>query len=108
LSDQHGNEIKVIRKATNYCFIHQNRFAAYLENRASKIICTADWRAKDVNQLLIQIKNLYKHTMQSSLKKLEIAEINDQPASKSQLADSFIDAGFERDGTILVLWPSGL
>jgi hypothetical protein len=41
-------------------------------------------------------------------KKIEIETINDEPASDFNHADIFYKLGFEKEGSVIVLWPSGL
>ena len=108
LPDKDGNDIKVTRRSVNFIFVCESRFAAYLENNASKIIFTRDWVKGDIKPFLSTIKNMFKQAGQSGLKKLEIIEINNLPAHRSQHASAFIESGFEKDESTLVLWPSGI
>jgi hypothetical protein len=41
-------------------------------------------------------------------KKIEVETINGVPAVESPFVKHFIRAGYEKDGTRLVLWPSAL
>ncbi|KAA3613013.1 MAG: DEAD/DEAH box helicase [Calditrichaeota bacterium] len=108
LTDQDKNDIKVTRKTTNHIFVNKNRFAAYLENNATRIVLTSQWEKEDISLFLVALKNHFKQAGKFGLKKLEIKEINNRPAIICQFVNNFLETGFEKDGDILVLWPSGI
>ena len=41
-------------------------------------------------------------------KKIEIETIDEVPSVKSNIAEIFYEEGFEREGNVIVLWPSGV
>jgi hypothetical protein len=51
----------------------------------------------------LKMSHLLKRTT-----RLEIQQINNQPAAASPYADKLMKTGFEKDGDKMILWPSAI
>ena len=81
----------------------------YSENNGNRIWTVKTLINNDLEIILNSFKNwLRLPDMIRARKKIEIELINDNQATESDLADIFYTVGFEREGSSIVLWPSGL
>jgi ATP-dependent Lhr-like helicase len=109
LHDMHGNKVTVVRSPSNHFVFIDEKPIFYSENYGSRV-----WRlAKIPDDALDECAKLFKTWLQLPAhlrprKRIEIIQINDQPAATCKLAEVFVYNGFERDGDKLVLWPSGV
>ena len=99
--DMHGNKVSVMRSSSNHFVLLDDQAVLYSENFATRL-----WRlARIPQEAMDECVNLLKNlaTDLPSGKSLEISEINAKPAANCKLAEVFLQNGFERDGTKLVL-----
>lgn len=106
LIDEAGAQVPVTRAAANHLFVSE-RPLVYLENFALRLWTLAGDESADLRLLAEQIKHWLRLPEPfRPRKKIEIAQINGQPASASNHAACFTEQGFEIDGDSLLLWPS--
>ena len=109
LNDQQGNAVSVVRGAQNHIYFYQSQPVAYLINFASSIELLKDAEEHSLSELPERLKTWQRAPEPiRARKKLDISQIDGRPAAESELANLFIEYGFEIDGQHLVLWPSNI
>ncbi len=109
LTDVKDNKIQVTRGSSNHLIFIHGQPVLYSENFGGRL-----WRLTHIPEAsLDSCIQIFKSWLQlpASLRprrRIEISQINEQPASDCKLAEAFVRTGFERDGEKLVLWPSGV
>ncbi len=109
LSNSKGNKITVTRAASNHLIFIDGQPVFYSENFAVRL-----WRLAYIPEASLDATiQLFKSWLQLPAplrprRRIEIAQIHEQPAAECKLAEAFLRNGFERDGEKLVLWPSGV
>jgi ATP-dependent Lhr-like helicase len=109
LFDKDNNEIKTTRLDSNHLIFFNDSPIVYLENFASRLCFLKDFKNDFVYEIISQIKS--KLLLPQDIrprKKIEIQQINGEPATSFELSDDFLANGFEKNGDVLELWPSGL
>jgi hypothetical protein len=105
--DPHDNPIKVVRSATNHLGIVGGNIVMYSENFFQRLSIRAELPEQKLGLIARTIREYLK--MPRPLRprnRIEVQQINAQPASRSPFAVQLIKAGFEKNGQQLVLWPS--
>jgi ATP-dependent Lhr-like helicase len=115
IADSKGNKVAVTRGSSNHLIFVDGQPVLYSENFGSRF-----WRLAHIPEVSLDATiQLFKSWLQLPAplrprRRIEIAQINEQPASEclpaqaGKLAEAFLRNGFERDGEKLVLWPSGV
>ncbi len=107
--DSGGRPQKIVRSASNHLVFADGRVI---------LVCERYF------QRLFVLDNLHRHTWQKLARifrgylkmpnpfkpgnRIEIQQINNRPAAASAYAGPLLKAGFEKDDTKLVLWPSAI
>jgi len=105
--DSQGNFLKLIRSASNHLALVDGEIVMAGENFFQRILILKDlsqhtWHLM-VNRLQEYMRMPYPV---KPLNRIEIHQINNLAAATSPLANYLQEAGFEKDGARLVLWPS--
>ncbi|MCZ6820785.1 MAG: hypothetical protein O7G31_15045, partial [Calditrichaeota bacterium] len=109
MQDMHGNKISMVRAPANHLVLLGDRPVMYSENYGTRVRRLAKIPQDKMDACVGVIKSLLQLPPDiRPRRKIEIEEINGQPATACKLAEVFLRNGFERDGSKLVLWPSGL
>ncbi|MCK6557620.1 DEAD/DEAH box helicase [bacterium] len=106
-TDASGGKIAVTRAPSNHLLLCEDQPVVYAENFASRLWRGAEWRADMAPALLQHLKAWLQ--LPVSLRprpRLETLAIDGAPAAASELAQVFLQNGFEAEGEKLVLWPS--
>jgi len=104
-----GEKIEVTRSALNHLIFWREHPIVYTENYAQRIWTLSAFKKEAVMQIVDTLKTwLRLPEVYRPGKKTVIEKINNKAAMKSDLTDYFLSAGFEKDGHLLVLWPSGV
>ncbi|UCF94251.1 MAG: hypothetical protein JSW39_08855, partial [Desulfobacterales bacterium] len=107
LTDAEGNPLKVARSPSNHLALVDGHPALYGENFFSRLFIPADLPGETLISIAELVKNWLKLPSQLKPKdRLVIQQINGQAAVASQYTRHLIQAGFEKDVDVLVLWPS--
>ncbi len=109
LRNPQGHAVSVVRGAQNHLYFYQNQPVAYLINFASSIELLQGANEKALRDLPEALKTWQRAPEPiRARKKLDISQIDGQPAADSPFANLFIEHGFEIDGLHLLLWPSNI
>ena len=109
LKNIQGNQIEIKRSSGNHLIFLNEVPVMYTENYGDKLLRLNSFKNKEIEKIVDSLKNwLRLPAAIRPRKKIEINLIDEQPAIESDLADFFYRAGFEREGSSIVLWPSGL
>jgi ATP-dependent Lhr-like helicase len=104
-----GEKLEIRRGSGNHLVFLLEEPVLFSENYGRKI-----WTVKPLNiKDLVHIANTFKNWLRlpdeiRAKKKIEIEYINEEKAPESDLAEIFYSVGFEKEGSSIVLWPSGL
>jgi ATP-dependent Lhr-like helicase len=109
LRDSRGNPLKVVRSASNHLALVDGEVVLAGELFFQRLTVLKDlsqttWQLM-TNRLGEYLKMPYPIR---PVKRIEIHQINNLPATASPLAPHLLETGFEKDGAHLVLWPSGV
>jgi ATP-dependent Lhr-like helicase len=107
LLDRNKNKVMVTRSSGNHLFFISGKAVVYMENYATRLTVLDGFNPETLPVLVQHLKNWL--LLPSELRprtRVEIENINNAPASESELASDFIKLGFEQDGKKLILWPS--
>jgi len=109
LIDTENSDVMVTRLDSNH-LIFVNEFpVVYSENYASRLWLLENFKPQYLELIIQQIKSfLLLPDNLRPRKKIEILLINGKSAYSFKYSDEFIKYGFERNGDIMELWPSGL
>lgn len=104
-----SKNIDITRAGGNHFCIYQGRFIAYIENYGRRIQ-TTDFFQSDHGELLAEKTKVWLRLPDAlrPRKRLELCQIDSQPAASHPLASAFLSCGYEKEGESLVLWPSGI
>ena len=105
--DPYGTPLKVVRSATNHLASAGGHIVMYSESFFQRLSIPAELPEQKLGLIARTIREYLK--MPRPLRprnRIEVRQINAQPASRSPFADQLIKAGFEKNGQQLVLWPS--
>jgi hypothetical protein len=81
----------------------------YSENYGNRLWTVKSLKNKDLEIIFNSFKNWLRIPDKiRARKKIEIEHIDDESADKSDIADILYAVGFEKEGSSIVLWPSGL
>jgi ATP-dependent Lhr-like helicase len=109
ISKKNGEKLDIRRAPGNHLIFLSEEPVLYSENYGNRL-----WMVKSLkNSELEIIFNTFKNWLRlpekiRARKKIEIEFIDGESAVKSDIADIFCAVGFEKEGTSIVLWPSGL
>jgi ATP-dependent Lhr-like helicase len=109
INNEGGKKVEIRRASGNHLVFLNEEPALYSENYANRL-----WTVKPINNKTLEnIFNSFKNWLRlpdtiRPRKKIVIELINEGQAAESDLADIFYKVGFEREGSSIVLWPSGL
>jgi ATP-dependent Lhr-like helicase len=109
IKNEKGDNVEIRRSSGNHLIFLNEEPSLYTENYANRILILKSLNNKNLETALLSIKSWLK--LPEALrpkKKIEIELINNKPATQSVHADIFYKIGFEREGSTIVLWPSGL
>jgi len=104
-----GEKLEIRRGIGNHLVFLSEKPVLYSENYGNRL-----WTVKSlINKELEKIANSFKNWLRlpdeiRARKKIEIEVINERQAADSDFADIFYKVGFEKEGSSIVLWPSGL
>lgn len=107
--DLTGEEIPVTRSAANHILFQNGVPIIYSENFASRLWFLQNFKKDFIEEIINQIKSwLFLPQDLRPRKKIEIQQINNKPVISSEYSLRFLENGFEKNGEILEIWPSGL
>lgn len=100
--------VRFARKPSNFMLIRNGRFLMWAGHNGRKIV-TVDEQTTDPSLQAEYIRFTARSLIRDKgLRKVKIESWNDQPISRTELADQLAKLGAERDGHALVLWPSNV
>ena len=100
---------KILRLPGNHLGFVYGKPAVYCERYFSRWFTTDDLEEEDLAELIMLTRNwLMLPEPYRPKKKIRVEMVNGIAAADSHSAGRFMQAGFEKDGTNLVLWPSAL
>jgi ATP-dependent Lhr-like helicase len=109
LVDSQGDAVRIVRAASNYLVFVGGMPVLYGENGFNRLLMLQNLSPATYKSSLNVIQNLLKLPQRlRPNNRIEISQINNQPAAHSQFTDHFIKIGFEKDREKLVLWPSSV
>lgn len=109
LVDRESERVAVTRVAANHIFFFHGQPVVYAENYGLRLRLLQAYRDAALAELVAALSTwLYLPGHLRPRRKIEIESIDAVPAGQSELTAAFLDAGYERDGDRLVLWPSAL
>jgi ATP-dependent Lhr-like helicase len=106
-ADPRSNPLKVIRSASNHLVLVDGEIVMAGENFFKRLSILKEIPPKNWELMTNRLHKYLK--LPSPFKpsnRIEIHHINNLAAATSPLADHLLKAGFETDGSRLVLWPS--
>ncbi len=107
--DSSGNSLKIIRSAANHLVIEDGRFIVYSERYFQRLFVVDDFSQASCTKLTRILQSYLKMPFPfKPANRIEIQQINNQPAASSPFAVYLLKTGFEMDGTNLILWPSAI
>jgi hypothetical protein len=81
----------------------------YGENSFDRILFLKQLRTDQYEKVAKLLQNLLKLPQRLRPKnRIQISQINNQPAARTQFATFFLKNGYEKDDDTLVLWPSSV
>jgi ATP-dependent Lhr-like helicase len=104
-----GNPLKLNRSPANHLVLMDGRVIITCERYFQRFSVLNDL-PQPVWEALSKILHGYlkmSHLLKRATR-LEIHQINNQPAAASPYTDKFMKAGFEKDGDKMILWPSAI
>ena len=105
--DSSGNSLKIIRSAANHLVLEGGRFIVYSERYFRRLFVVDDFSQSSWTKLTRILQCYLKMPVPlRPANRIEIQQINNQPAASSPFAVYLLKTGFEMDGISLVLWPS--
>ena len=107
LNDSRANPLKVMRSASNHLVLVDGEIVMVAEKFFQRLSILKETSQNTWKLLTNRLQKYLK--MPSHLKptnRIEIHRINNLAAATSPLANHLLKAGFEKDGSRLVLWPS--
>ena len=109
LTDSNDHPLKVKRSASNHFVLMDGMPVIYCERYFQRLSILCALRQNTWESLLQIFKRYLK--MAYPLKRvtrIDIHQINNQPAAASPFADQLVKSGFEKDAGHLILWPSAV
>jgi ATP-dependent Lhr-like helicase len=107
--DSDGRPQKIIRSASNHLVVADGRVILVCERYFQRLFVLDDLHRHTWGKLARIFRGYLK--MPNPIKpenRIEIQQINNQPAAASPYAGPLLIAGFEKDDAKLVLWPSSI
>jgi ATP-dependent Lhr-like helicase len=106
---ENGEKIEIKKNLGNHLTFLSEEPVLYSENYANRIWTLTLLKNKELERIFSFFKNWLRlpDTMRPK-KKIEIETINDKAATDFVHADLFYKLGFEKEGSVIALWPSGL
>jgi ATP-dependent Lhr-like helicase len=109
LTDQEGGKVEIKRASGNHLVFFKEEPVLYSENYGSRLWTLNSFKKQNMEKIVDSLKIWLRLPVRfRPRKKIEIESINGGQATDSDLADIFYSFGFEREGSSIVLWPSGL
>ena len=109
LYDLSSTKLTIVRAPSNHLLFINAKPVFYSENYASRLWQLANTEQESLDEVAGALKTwLMLPAHLRPRKRIEILQINDQPATESRLTECIVRNGFEREGEKLVLWPSGV
>ncbi len=109
LTDQEGEKVEIKRASGNHLVFFKEEPVLYSENYGNRLWTLKSFKKKNMERIVDSLKIWLRLPIRfRPRKKIEIESINGSQATDSDLADIFYSFGFEREGSSIVLWPSGL
>lgn len=109
LVDLKGRPLKIVRSPSNYLVFDRCKPVVYGENSFDRILFLKQLRSDQYEKVAKLLRNLLKLPQRLRPKnRIQISQINNQPAARTQFAAYFLKNGYEQDGDTLVLWPSSV
>jgi len=107
--DSRGNPLKLVRSASNHLVLVDGEIVMSGEQFFQRLSIYQEL-SRETWQLIVNRLHGYLKMPEpiKPAKRIEIRQINSRPATKSSIASHFLNNGFEKDGTRLVLWPSAV
>ena len=104
-----GSERKIIRLPGNHIGFFRGRPVVYTENYFSRWYPLQDVGRKEFTALVDLTRNWQALPDRIRIRKsITVETIGDQAAAHHPFGGCFLQAGYEEDGTRLVLWPSAV
>jgi ATP-dependent Lhr-like helicase len=107
LNDSRANPLKVMRSASNHLVLEDGEIVMVAEKFFQRLSILKEISQNTWDLMTNRLQKYLK--MPSPLKptnRIEIHRINNLAAATSPVANHLLKAGFEKDGSRLVLWPS--
>jgi ATP-dependent Lhr-like helicase len=109
LSNSLGKIVPITRTAGNHILFFQEQPVLYSENYGNRLWTLSAFDKKMAEKIIGTLKIwLHLPTLLRPRKKLIIESIDTIAAADSVLADIFMSIGFEKEGSTIILWPSGV
>ena len=107
--DSGGNSLKIKRSAANHLVVAEGRFTMYSERYFQRLFVVDNFSQASWTKLTRILQSYLKMPFPfKPVNRIEIQQINNQPAASSPFAVHLLKAGFEKDSPNLVLWPSAI
>jgi ATP-dependent Lhr-like helicase len=109
LINSKGKNVPITRAAGNHLLFFQERPVLYSENYGNRLWTLSAFDKKKAEKIVGTLKTWLR--LPASLrprKKLILETIDDVVAADSKLAGIFMSIGFEKEGSTIILWPSGV
>jgi ATP-dependent Lhr-like helicase len=109
LDDLRGTPLRLIRAPSNHLVLSGGRIVMVCENHFQRFFVLSTPAPQTWDALSEVLRDYLKlsHSPRR-VNRIEIHQINRQRAVESPFADQLTETGFEKDGGILVLWPSSI
>ncbi len=109
LSTTQGKIVPITRAAGNHILFFHERPVLYSENYGNRLWTLSAFDKKRAEKIIDTLKTwLRLPALLRPRKKLIIESIDNTPAAESILAGIFLSIGFEKEGSTIILWPSGV
>jgi ATP-dependent Lhr-like helicase len=109
MSGADGNPVKIVRLAGNYLAFVDGSPVLYAESFFNRLTHTAKLSQNDFIDIAATFSDWLKLPAQlRSQNRIEIAQINNYPATDSAFSKQLERMGYTREGQVLTLWPSAL
>ena len=104
-----GKKLEIRKTPGNHLVFLCEEPVLYSENYGNRLWIVKSLNNKDLENIFNSLKNWLRLPDEIRVrKKIEIEFIDDEVAIESNLAEIFYSVGFEKEGSSIVLWPSGL
>jgi ATP-dependent helicase Lhr and Lhr-like helicase len=102
-------DISITRSASNHLLFINGNPVLYSENYAARIQTTEYFEKTHVEFLIEQLKSIMRSPANlRPRKKLELELWDGKDMSDCDFAEEFLNAGFDENNGVLVLWPSAV